>query len=67
MNMIYEYEYDKKLFATMIINMIINGKQVQFQLDTGAPFNALSVQEYKEISNDQTLAGLSKSNATLCM
>ena len=56
-------QYNKKLFATMIIN----GKQVQFQLDTGATVNVLSVQEYKEISNDQTLAGLSKSNATLCM
>ena len=47
--------------------MIINGKQVQFQLDTGATVTVLSVQEYKEISNDQTLAGLSKSNATPCM
>ena len=56
-------QYNKKLFATMIIN----SKQVQFQLDTGATVNVLSVQEYKEISNDQTLAGLSKSNATLCM
>ena len=56
-------QYDKKLFATMIFN----GKQVQFQLDTGATVNFLSVQEYKEISNDQTLAGLSKSNATFCM
>ena len=56
-------QYNKKLFATMIIN----SKQVQFQLDTGDTVNVLSVQEYKEISNDQTLAGLSKSNATLCM
>ena len=56
-------QYNEKLFATMIIN----SKHVQFQLDTGATVNVLSVQEYKEISNDQTLAGLSKSNATLCM
>ena len=56
-------QYDKKLFATMIIN----GKLVQFQFDTGATVNVLPVQEYKEISNDQTLAGLPKSNATLCM
>jgi len=55
--------YEKKLFATMIFN----GKKVQFQLDTGATVNVLSVQEYKEVSNDQTLTSLSKSNATLCM
>ena len=32
--------------------MIINGKQVKFQLDTGATVYVLSVQKYKEISND---------------
>jgi len=42
-------------------------KTVQFQLDTVATVNVLSVQEYKEVSNDQTLTSLSKSNATLCM
>ena len=31
------FHYDKKLFATMIIN----GKQVQFQFDTGATVNVL--------------------------
>ena len=56
-------QYDKKLFATMIIK----GKKVRFQLDTGATVNFLFLQEYKEISDDQKLTGLSKSNATLCM
>ena len=56
-------QYEKKLFATMIIN----GKKVQFQLNTGATVNVLSVQAYKEVSNDHTLTSLSKSNATLCI
>ena len=56
-------QYDKKLFATMIINC----KQLQFQLDTGATVDVLFLQGYKEISSDQTFASLSKSNDTLCM
>ena len=47
--------------------MIVNGHDIQFQLDSGATVNVLPVREYEEVCDDPELKELKASEAILSM
>lgn len=53
----------QKLYA----KMVVNGHDIQFQLDCGATVNVLPVREYKKVCDDPELKELKASEAILSM
>jgi len=48
-------------------NMVVNGHDIQFQLDSGATVNVLPVREFKKVCDDPKLKELKASEAILSM
>ena len=53
----------QKLYA----KMVVNGHDIQFQLDSGATVNVLPAREYKKVCDDPELKELKASQAILSM
>ncbi len=52
-----------KVFATMLLN----GRHIRFQLDSGATVNVISQNDYSEAYGKESLLSLETTNATLVM